>query len=456
MSLPTFGHALLVFFAALDSGLCQRSLHGVPFAGIGSVRPLRSASPSSFSSPLSTVLNGSISEIEGETTTNSTSLNSTADAVDSVATNSSWSSETDVSGSVWANSSSSSSSSSVVYALELISTNTSTAVGDTVLSNSSGVFTNVSAVEKELAETLEVDEQVTVLGEVQLGELLCDSLVQAEDAPLLQFALSANETIIANRTSYTVVSGETFTGGVGRRIWNGVVIDPEPDAGEAFPRGVSMTWGEVCDVETFSLKVSKHTVEGNTSAVKSVPCGLSGVEVCLVEVAFDFLPGKEPLRVGVNSTGQSTAVRRRLGDGILGGGSRDRHQQQQAFGWGWFGGGGGSGRRRKLQSDTVEIQVMVLYTNMSLVLMGVSDVQMETMVSAAISTVNVGFENSNIGIETTTVYKGRLPYYQDCADDSSTKLSALREDEGVNALRDEYGADIVLLVDYLTDACGIA
>lgn len=33
----------------------------------------------------------------------------------------------------------------------------------------------------------------SVLGEVQLGELLCDSLVQAEDAPLLQFALSANE-----------------------------------------------------------------------------------------------------------------------------------------------------------------------------------------------------------------------------------------------------------------------
>ncbi|CAN0061623.1 unnamed protein product, partial [Ectocarpus sp. 12 AP-2014] len=359
MSVSTCGHALLVFFAGLDSGLCQRSLHGVPFAGIGSVRPLRSASPSSFSSPLSTVLNGSVSEIEGETATNSTSLNSTADAVDSVATNSSWSSETDVSGSIWANSSSSSSSSSVVYALELISTNTSAAVGDTVLSNSSGVFTNVSAVEKELVETLEVDEQVTVLGEVQLGELLCDSLVQAEDAPLLQFALSANETIIANQTSYTVVSGETFTGGVGRRIWNGVVIDPAPDADEAFPRGVSMTWGEVCDIETFSLKVSKHTVEGNTSAVKSVPCGLSSAAVCLVEVAFDFLPGKEPLRVGVNSTSQSTGVRRRLGDGILGGGSRDRHQQRQALGWGWFSGGGGGDRRRKLQSDPVEVSICV-------------------------------------------------------------------------------------------------
>ncbi|CAM9803798.1 unnamed protein product, partial [Ectocarpus fasciculatus] len=133
MSLSTTGHALLVFVAALDTGFCQRSLHGVPFAGIGSVRPLRSASSSPVSSPMSTVLNGSTPEIEGETATNSSSsLNSTADAVDAVATNSSRESETDVG--VWANSSSSSSS-SAVYALELIPANTSAAVGDTVLSN---------------------------------------------------------------------------------------------------------------------------------------------------------------------------------------------------------------------------------------------------------------------------------------------------------------------------------
>ncbi|CAM9300283.1 unnamed protein product, partial [Ectocarpus fasciculatus] len=55
-----------------------------------------------------------------------------------------------------------------------------------------------------------------------------------------------------------------------------------------------------------------------------------------------------------------------------------------------------------------QIQVLVLYTNMSLDLMSVSDIQMETMVSAALSTVNVGFDNSNIGIDTTTVYQGRV------------------------------------------------
>lgn len=38
-----------------------------------------------------------------------------------------------------------------------------------------------------------------VIGEVQLGELLCDSLVEAEDAPLLQFAVSANEVSSRNQ-----------------------------------------------------------------------------------------------------------------------------------------------------------------------------------------------------------------------------------------------------------------
>lgn len=50
----------------------------------------------------------------------------------------------------------------------------------------------------------------------------------------------------------------------------------------------------------------------------------------------------------------------------------------------------------------------------------------------------------------------QLPYYQDYTEYSSTKLSTLQDNAEVNALRDEYGADIVLLVDYLRDACGIA
>ena len=32
-----------------------------------------------------------------------------------------------------------------------------------------------------------------VIGEIQLGELLCDSLAEAEDASLLHFAIGASE-----------------------------------------------------------------------------------------------------------------------------------------------------------------------------------------------------------------------------------------------------------------------
>lgn len=44
-----------------------------------------------------------------------------------------------------------------------------------------------------LLPSLKKNRHLVVLGEVQLGELLCDSLAAAEDAPLLQFELSVNE-----------------------------------------------------------------------------------------------------------------------------------------------------------------------------------------------------------------------------------------------------------------------
>ena len=46
---------------------------------------------------------------------------------------------------------------------------------------------------------------------------------------------------------------------------------------------------------------------------------------------------------------------------------------------------------------------MVLYSSQSLNLMGVSDVQMESLVSASIASVNEAFANSEIGIDLTIV-----------------------------------------------------
>ncbi|CAM9703792.1 unnamed protein product, partial [Scytosiphon promiscuus] len=458
---------LLLFTRPFESDSYRRSLQTAPLTGISFKLPLQSSSFSSSPSPSPTGLavgTSSSSTVAGNTDAASAtaSLSSVSEDAHS-ATNASSSADVESS-----SASSSSGSTSIVDLIEPISTNESAVVDDPEFTNSSAQ-TNVSAVQEDLIQALELDEQVTVLGEVQLGELLCESLDLAEGAPLLQFALSANETILANQTSYVEISGEIYTGGIGRKIWAGTVVDPEPAADEAFPRGVSMTWGEVCDVETFSLEITKHLLGGNTSLVKSVPCGLSGVEICLVEVALEFLPGSQPLTVDITGTGSSTNRRRRR----LSGEGR-RHSQPDATGQDDtiapplppdpLPPGAGlraippaapGVRHRRLQSSSVEIQAAVFYSDQALDLMGVGAVQMESLISAAFLTVNTGFNNSEIGLEITIVYQGILPY-EEGTSDSGTKLSYMRTNSEVNDIRDQHGADLVLLVGELNDVCGLA
>lgn len=51
-----------------------------------------------------------------------------------------------------------------------------------------------------------------------MGELLCDSLVNAEDAATLSFVLLEGERVVADQTSYTVTDGDAFSDGIGRRV----------------------------------------------------------------------------------------------------------------------------------------------------------------------------------------------------------------------------------------------
>lgn len=150
----TFVVLVLAVFTVLGcSSICQTSHRSVPFTGIGSLRPLRSSSSSSF--------NMSDPDVGLEPSTNSSS-SSGADDAHASATNSSSSSAVDTTGGALTNSSYYSSS-SAVYAIETIFTNTSAGAGDSESHNST-VSTNVSAVEEELIETLEVDQQVTGKG----------------------------------------------------------------------------------------------------------------------------------------------------------------------------------------------------------------------------------------------------------------------------------------------------
>lgn len=131
------------------SGTCQTLRQDIPVTGIGSVRLLNSVSSASSSLPTRSTLNESDPGVGWEPSTNSSSVSSDDDALAS-GTNSSFSSAS-------MNSSSYASSSEVVYAIETIFTNSS---GDPDSFNYSS-STNVSAVEEELIETLEVDQQVT-------------------------------------------------------------------------------------------------------------------------------------------------------------------------------------------------------------------------------------------------------------------------------------------------------
>ena len=62
-----------------------------------------------------------------------------------------------------------------------------------------------------------------VVSEIEVGELLCDSLVNAEDASTLAFVLLEGERVVADQTSYTVKDGEAFTDGIGRKVCLGHV-----------------------------------------------------------------------------------------------------------------------------------------------------------------------------------------------------------------------------------------
>lgn len=57
-----------------------------------------------------------------------------------------------------------------------------------------------------------------VVGSVQLGALLCDSLAGAEDATMLSFAIPGAEIVTAKESSYMVVAGDAFSDAIGRKV----------------------------------------------------------------------------------------------------------------------------------------------------------------------------------------------------------------------------------------------
>ncbi|CAM9236632.1 unnamed protein product [Ectocarpus sp. 13 AM-2016] len=66
---------------------------------------------------------------------------------------------------------------------------------------------------QDLVDVLEADDQTTVVGDIELGELLCDSLNDAPGASLLRFTISSDTTVIAECTSYSSIDGSVLPDG---------------------------------------------------------------------------------------------------------------------------------------------------------------------------------------------------------------------------------------------------
>ncbi|CAN0357794.1 unnamed protein product, partial [Ascophyllum nodosum] len=267
--------------------------------------------------------------------------------------------------------------------------------------------------EEDIIEALEADDQVTVVGDVQFVELVCQSLEATEDADMVQIAISPSETILAQKTSFTHLSGDIFEDGMSRQVWVGEevvddVVDPR--------RTVTITWGEVCNVETFLLKVtSSDAGNGVLSVTKSIPCvpGAS-VDLCFVETEVTPFEEDEPESASTDTEGR---VRSRA---LVGQTARPLPAAGKVV----TDAGRVSSGDRHLQSTTT-IDVMYLYTQGGKDLLGgISDAQMQTTLATALTTSNDATTNSDIDLTFSLVYVGQLPY-EETSTSSSTILENL-------------------------------
>eukprot|EP00903_Cladosiphon_okamuranus_P019467 g17901.t1 len=280
---------------------------------------------------------------------------------------------------------------------------------------------------QELVNSLEADGHTTVVGQVELGELLCDSLNDASGATLLRFAISSTETVIAERTSYSTIDGSVMPDGKGRKLWMGEVVHPEPLAGSV-PRSVSVAWTDPCDVESFLLKVVTPKENESSSVVKSLPCAAgSSDELCMVELDIVFEPSGDAVVVEGSDEGGDVPVSVSPGEALP-------HQPA----------------RRRLQGTT-EIDVLLLYTD-DIFAPG-EESQLLTTMLTGFATVNEATVNSNIDLQFNLVRMEQLSYTT--TTDPYVDLPALRASADVLALRNEVQADLVLLVGNFPSVCGL-
>eukprot|EP00903_Cladosiphon_okamuranus_P011265 g10623.t1 len=269
-------------------------------------------------------------------------------------------------------------------------------------------------VQDEILAGLQAEAPITgTSNAIELGELLCDGIEDASSSAVLRFAISSKETVTAERTSYSEFDGTVFSDGKQRKVWKGTVVDLSLEAVAASPRTISMTWTSPCDTNTFLLKMTTHNPDGTLSFATSVPCAAgSSTEICMVQEQAPA--GKEPTGEEVWDSAATTS--------------------------------------RQLQS-TVEVDVMFLYDEA--VLDRFSRDYLETVIADELPSSNEAAANSLVDLRFNLVHTGELPYVVGSTDDI-LELSNLRGNSEVEALRNLYQADLVVLVGYFPTTCGRA
>ncbi|CAM9764939.1 unnamed protein product, partial [Ectocarpus sp. 4 AP-2014] len=262
---------------------------------------------------------------------------------------------------------------------------------------------------------------LSVVGDVELGELLCDSLEDASDSSLLRFTISSTETVIAERTSYSSIDGSVLSDGITRK--------------------------------SFLLKLVSRNSDGSTSIVTSVPCSAgSSNEICMVELEMFFHDESEAVDTTQSSSSSSSSKDQ---------GSRMLKERRVSTTYTEKGSlrSQGTSSDRRLQ-DTTVIDVLIVYSPEAANARGIAEAQLLTRIVEGMVTLNQAITNSGIaGLEYRLVHVAELPYSQMTyipSDDIDLKpeLDALAANSNVTDLRDQYQGDLVQLVGYFPGKCG--
>ncbi|MBB1125319.1 M12 family metallo-peptidase [Thiospirillum jenense] len=102
------------------------------------------------------------------------------------------------------------------------------------------------------------------------------------------------------------------------------------------------------------------------------------------------------------------------------------------------------------------IDLMVVYSPQAVSKMGTEDA-LKSTITAAIAAANTAYDNSQINVALNPVYYGQVNYTEPAT--MPTALTQLQSKtdgiiDDIHALRDQYSADLVVLVDTNTDYCG--